>query len=119
MSALHAHAANVAVPAFRVRTVDVDGIAAVELRDERSGAFALLARRGATLLDWRIPHRGELVALTDGYASAAELAGQNGVRNGIVAPFPNRIADGRYDFDGRDHDLLRSEERRVGKECRL
>ncbi|WP_407280694.1 aldose 1-epimerase [Aromatoleum evansii] len=98
--------AMTSVSPFRVRNRDQGGIAAIELRDERSGAYAVLARRGATLLDWRVPHAGELVALTDGYQSADELAGQNGVRNGIMVPFPNRIADGRYRFEKREHDLL-------------
>jgi hypothetical protein len=46
------------------------------------------------------------VELTDGYLDEAELLAQDGVRNGVLAPFPNRIADGRYRFAGQDHDLL-------------
>ncbi|BAL25024.1 hypothetical protein AZKH_2718 [Azoarcus sp. KH32C] len=91
---------------FRVRKVEFGGIPALELRDERSGAYAVFARRGATLLAWRVPHAGEMVPLTDGYATAVEFDSQNGVRNGILAPFCNRIADGRYRFDDRDFDLL-------------
>ncbi|MBD5802979.1 galactose-1-epimerase [Azoarcus sp. Aa7] len=91
---------------YHVRNVVRAGIDAVELRDERSGAFAVFTRHGATLLDWCVPHAGEMVALTDGYVSAEDLAGQNGVRNGILAPFPNRIADGRYAFENRIYDLL-------------
>lgn len=106
MEVLSARVENRGTHAFRVRKVQLAGMAAVELRDERSGAYAVFACRGATLLDWRVPDGGELVALTDGYQSADELASQNGVRNGIMAPFPNRIAGGRYRFDGRDHDLL-------------
>lgn len=66
-------------------------------------AFALL---GATLLSWRIRQDGDLLELTDGYRDPAELRAQSGVRNGVLAPFPNRIADARYGFGGRDHDLL-------------
>ena len=100
-----AQALATAVPRFQARAGRIDGFDAVELADGR-GARALLARRGATLLDWRVAHGGEWVLLTDGYASSAELAGQNGVRNGIMAPFPNRITDGRYAYAGREHDLL-------------
>lgn len=91
---------------FVVRPLEHNGIAAVELRDTRSGAHAVFACRGATLLEWRVMDRGTGLALTDGYRSAAELATQDGVRNGVLAPFPNRIADGRYRFDGEEHDLL-------------
>jgi aldose 1-epimerase len=89
-----------------MRRMDFGGIDAVELRHVRSGSHAVVATRGATLLDWQVADGGESIALTDGYRTATELAGQNGVRNGVLAPFPNRIADGRYRFDGRDHDLL-------------
>lgn len=105
MSIAAASAMDLATSAFRVRKLDFGGIPAVELRDGRSGAYAVFARRGATLIDWCVPHDGELVALTDGYRTAGELESQNGVRNGIMAPFPNRIAGARYRFDGRDHDL--------------
>jgi aldose 1-epimerase len=106
MSAAPARNLAEVAPRFRARPIDWNGIAAVELADSRGGASAVFARCGATLLDWSVRDRGETVALTDGYADAAEFATQNGVRNGVLAPFPNRIADGRYRFDGRDHDLL-------------
>ncbi|MGH1555634.1 aldose 1-epimerase [Streptomyces sp. L7] len=72
---------------------------------------AVLALRGATLLSWRVGHGAagqltELTELTDGYRDEAELLSQDGVRAGLLAPFPNRVADGRYHHGGRDHDLL-------------
>ncbi|HEX4791476.1 MAG TPA: hypothetical protein VH372_23640 [Actinospica sp.] len=67
---------------------------------------AVVVLRGATLLSWQISHAGELLELTDGYRSAAEFRDQSGVRNGVLAPFPNRVADGRYDFGGQAYDLL-------------
>jgi aldose 1-epimerase len=66
----------------------------------------VVARRGATLLSWQVDRLGSPVELTDGYLDEAELLAQDGVRNGVLAPFPNRIADGRYRFAGQDHDLL-------------
>lgn len=70
------------------------------------GTRATLARRGATLLDWRVERDGLPFDLTDGYRDEAELLAQDGVRNGILAPFPNRIADGRYAFAGVGYNLL-------------
>lgn len=90
----------------RVRNIDVAGIPAIELRDDVQGAFAVFARRGATLLDWRVRDGDRWIELTDGYRSAAELDEQNGVRNGLLAPFCNRIAGGHYAFGGQAHDLL-------------
>ena len=67
---------------------------------------AVVALSGATLLSWEIFQRGEPLQLVDGYRDAAELREQSGVRNGVLAPFPNRVADGRYGFDGEKYDLL-------------
>jgi aldose 1-epimerase len=106
MSLARRQPATAPAPRFLARTGSFDGFDGVELVDSQSGARALFARRGATLVDWQVVHGGETVALADGYASAAELAGQDGVRNSLLAPFPNRIAGARYRFDGRDHDLL-------------
>jgi aldose 1-epimerase len=73
---------------------------------EGDGCVVTIAHRGATLLRW-LQSIGTLETdLSDGYANAAELIEQNGVRNGILAPFPNRIALGRYEFAGSSYDLL-------------
>lgn len=68
---------------------------------------------GATVLRWWVPLLGRDWDLVDGYRDADELAGQDGVRNGIMAPFVNRVAQGCYRWDGVEHDL------RPGSEDRL
>jgi aldose 1-epimerase len=79
-------------------------------------ARVVLALRGATLLSWQVRRATEsggrlteLTELTDGYRDEAELLAQDGVRAGLLAPFPNRVAGGRYRFAGSDHDLLPGE----------
>lgn len=71
-------------------------------------ARVVLALRGATLLSWQVGREatGRLTDLTDGYRDEKELLSQDGVRAGLLTPFPNRVADGRYRYDGHDHDLL-------------
>lgn len=92
---------------FGVSRVRFRGIDALRLADRAGTTEAVFALKGATLLDWRVlTADGELLELIDGYQCAAELNGQHGVRNGLLAPFQNRIADARYRFDGVDHDLL-------------
>lgn len=61
---------------------------------------------GATPLRWTLPLLGEIADVLDGYRDTHELHAQDGVRNGVMAPFCNRVADGRYTFDGVTHDLL-------------
>lgn len=94
------------VASGRLRRLRVNGIDAVELASPAGEARALVATTGATLIDWRVNTAAGPVALADGYRDAAELAGQDGVRNGVMAPFQNRIADARYRFDGERCDLL-------------
>ncbi|MBW8794198.1 MAG: aldose 1-epimerase [Streptomyces sp.] len=71
-------------------------------------ARAVLALSGATLLSWQVRSEatGRLTELTDGYRDDKELLVQDGVRAGLLAPFPNRVADGRYHHADQDHDLL-------------
>ena len=70
------------------------------------GARLEIAPLGATVLRWLVPLGPEPVDLVDGYRDAEELQDQDGVRNGVMAPFCNRVSDGRYTFDGVEHDLL-------------
>lgn len=76
------------------------GVAGISVSGE--SFTAEIAYQGATLLGWR-PRFAEGNTgenLVDGYVTPAEIQSQNGVRNGILAPFTNRIAGGQYDFDG-------------------
>ena len=75
-------------------------------QSEDGTARAVVAKSGATLLSWELQRDSDWLELTDGYRDRAELLEQSGVRNGVLAPFPNRVADGRYRFHTRDHDLL-------------
>ena len=103
MSSLAARAPATGFSACRER---FRGIDAIRLSDNTGMAHAVIALKGATLLDWQVATAEGTLELTDGYRSASELELQNGVRNGVLAPFQNRIAGARYRFDGRDHDLM-------------
>ena len=87
---------------YRVALEEVGGEPAIVVAGPDDECRASIALRGATLLSWLVGGTD----LTDGYRGRAELAAQDGVRNGILAPFPNRIAGGRYRFAGTDCDLL-------------
>lgn len=82
------------------------GETADEIVLRAGGACVEIAPLGATVLRWTVPDGDEVVDLVDGYRDAEELQGQDGVRNGVMAPFCNRVADGRYTFEGVEHDLL-------------
>jgi aldose 1-epimerase len=77
----------------------------VVLEDATGGTKAVIARLGATLLSLHVPIGGELFDVTDGHATPEELSRGSGGRAIIMAPWTNRIDDGKYEFAGRAHDL--------------
>ncbi|MFP3747330.1 hypothetical protein SB816_30140, partial [Achromobacter sp. SIMBA_011] len=79
------------------------GIAGVTISG--NGFTAEIAYEGATLLSWqpRLADGSESENLIEGYLTPAELQSQSGVRNGILAPFTNRIPDGKFSFGGEMH----------------
>ncbi|MCM2436033.1 aldose 1-epimerase [Agrobacterium rosae] len=83
----------------------IQGIEMIEVTGPRYRAR--IALQGATLLDWwpRSVDGLEDESLVDGYRDLRELKSQNGVRNGILAPFTNRLTGGRFYFDGLVHEL--------------
>ena len=89
-----------------VEPFDWFGESALVVRGHDGAVRAVVALCGATLLSWQIRQDGEVLELTDGYRDPGELREQSGVRNGVLAPFPNRVADGRYSFGGEKYDLL-------------
>lgn len=68
--------------------------------DEAAGlSFSLVPARGACLTDLVIGG----VSLLDGYREASELDTLDWGKSAILAPFPNRLKDGKYAFDGREY----------------
>ena len=75
----------------------------VELIDsEKSGKFEI-ALRGATPLKYIIDHNNSLIDILDGFASPEEFVYSKGARCWIMAPFANRLPDGKYTFEGREY----------------
>jgi aldose 1-epimerase len=73
---------------------------------QHGASLLVVALRGATILRWVVDLGDGLVDLLDGYRDADELRSQDGIRNGIMAPFCDRVAGAAYVFDGQEHDLL-------------
>ena len=78
------------------------------LIDEASGASAsITSSYGFNLFDLRLPAKGEVrrvIVARDDFAARPDKPGRNGIP--ILFPFPNRIRDGRYSFEGKDYSLF-------------
>src|SRR3954447_23072801 len=88
---------------FAVQDGTFGGLETVRVSDADTGSSAVIARRGATLLSWS---PGGFPDVVDGYRDEDEFRTQDGVRNGLMAPFSNRIRGARYRFDGEQNDLM-------------
>ncbi|HEU5443688.1 MAG TPA: hypothetical protein VFU61_07670 [Steroidobacteraceae bacterium] len=77
----------------------------VVLRDD-AGRRVRIACHGATLIGFEVPRNGRPFDIAAGYGDAAGIIARPGSRFAVMAPFAGRIADARYRFEGRDHDLL-------------
>lgn len=94
------------ISGFTVASGRFGSSAIVQIRNADAGVRVDIAEYGATLLRWQAPVAGASVDLVDSYATATELQSQAGVRSGVMVPFCNRVAQGRYAFDGVSYDLL-------------
>lgn len=73
----------------------------------RSGAIArILPEVGFNCFQLRIPGDNSLVEVLD-FTEEFESSGKNPNHNGIplLFPFPNRIRDGKYSWDGREYQI--------------
>ncbi len=92
----------------RVDQSEQNGHPIYTLVDETSGASAAITPSyGFNLFDLRLPASGELrrvIVARDDFAANPDKPGRNGIP--ILFPFPNRIRDGRYSFEGKDYTLF-------------
>lgn len=71
-----------------------------DVHDSATGhGFSLAPGKGATLLELRFAGRGVL----DGYQTPDELAAGKWGKSAVLFPFPNRLRDGRYAWEGQEY----------------
>jgi aldose 1-epimerase len=90
---------------FSITRASMGEFPLVVLTDHERGLVLRVAERGATVVGIEVPLAGGSFQVADGFRDAAELASGKSARFAIMAPFANRIADGRYTFEGVEHDL--------------
>ncbi|HEY4109800.1 aldose 1-epimerase [Puia sp.] len=92
---------------FTIRHVDQHGLHLVTLTDENNGTtVALLPGHGATLHEFLVRQKdGSLFNVIDNYHDAAELKKEmsRSFKGPKLSPFPCRIPDGVYQFEGREY----------------
>lgn len=71
----------------------------------RGSRIEIIPGMGARLNSFKVSVNGSLLDVIDGYTSPNELATEYYSKSSLLAPFPNRIADGRYMFEGKEYQL--------------
>jgi aldose 1-epimerase len=92
---------------FSIRHSTEQGLELVTIKDESNGTeVALLPGFGATLQAFRVKHQnGVAFNVIDSYQDADELNRQmsRSFKGPKLSPFPCRIPDGKYGFDGKEY----------------
>ena len=92
---------------FSIRHSTEQGLELVTIKDESNGTeVALLPGFGATLQAFRVQQQnGVAFNVIDSYQDAEELKRQMGrsFKGPKLSPFPCRIPDGKYGFDGKEY----------------
>lgn len=90
---------------YAVTSGSLGGQPLVMLDDSEAGRRLQVALHGAAVVGFGVTVNGVTHELAEGYQSGDEIAKRPGSRFAILCPFPGRIADARYTFDGVAEDL--------------
>lgn len=84
-----------------------DDVRIYTLKDNETGAEAeIVPKLGNTCIGFRRTLRGESVELIEPVSSIAEVRERpSGFGNPILFPFPNRIREGKYTFEGKTYEF--------------
>ncbi len=76
------------------------------LQDNLNETKMEVCLRGATLINFFISLKGKSINILDGYLTPEELEEQAGARSCIMAPYSNRIKDGRFTWQNETLQLV-------------
>lgn len=91
---------------FRISNSEQNGISLVNLHHNDSQTIvSIVPAYGAMLHAFSTPIDGSAFNIIDNYSSAADIAANlgNSYKSSKLSPFPCRIENGRYRFEGKDY----------------
>lgn len=77
--------------------------------EETGNEISIIPEMGARLNHFQVNLHGDSLDIIDGYTDAHALTANVSSKNALLAPFPNRIADGRYQCNGSEYQLAITE----------
>lgn len=100
---------------FQVLTDKFGSYSIIQLKDTETGEYvSILPEIGGTIVDMVLDFNGNLKSIIDGYKSESDLKEihESSYKSSKLFPFPNRIKDGHYSFDGTVYELKINEKPR-------
>jgi len=67
--------------------------------DQTGNAFSVVPEHGACLIDLELNHK----SVIDGYDKVEDMVANDWGKNIVLFPFPNRLRDGQYQFEGKTY----------------
>ncbi len=93
------------LPVFSIQTDAFAGYTRYLLKNEETGEFvAILPEYGALIQELVLANRDHIYPIIDGVAEN-ELPGNMWYKSALLFPFPGRIKDGQYAFEGKEYHL--------------
>lgn len=91
---------------YQIERADIEDVKIFKLYNEKTGQMVSVApEHGATLAGLKLMAANTLHSVTENPTTAAEFKQNSWFKGGVLFPFPNRIADGKYTFEGQTYQL--------------
>lgn len=95
-------------PVFEVKEEALGNYKEIFLKNNQTGEYvSVIPDFGATINQIALSKNGKVYELVDGCKTSEELLGdgKNTFKGSKLFPFPNRIRDGKYQFEGKEYQL--------------
>lgn len=72
---------------------------------ETNSKITIIPEMGAILNSFKVNKKGQVIDIIDGHTNVEDLMSEYYSKGSLLAPFPNRISDGKYEFEGVKYSL--------------
>lgn len=92
------------ISAFRIQTSSFGAYQLFKIEDPLSGnSFSIIPRFGACLTELILNKKDKAHSILDSYSTIEELDHLERYKSFFLFPFPNRLQDGQYEFEGKSY----------------
>lgn len=90
---------------YKQKTENFGGFEKITLYNDNGISFSVIPGYGANVNEIKLPFNGRSFSVIDGVASAEELLSDKAFKSCVLLPWPNRMEDGRYEFEGKSYQV--------------